>query len=287
MKLKRILLLFLGIILCFGLVACGSDSGEDPEILRKDLASMTDEELIPELLNSYANYEEPAVFSAEMSWIYRSGEITIAEMEGKVLSNGVDRMMEMTCTVEDTTKSERYIYKDGVCYIDAETKTKMKWNRPEVVDYFTERYPSFGSVDDYNFVAKDLWRSDDGSYSLVLYLPANSIADSADILSPLTAVGNDTAPVTMSDFSDIYLTLRFSPEGKLIGQTLGFDCVMNADGVETEGTVTFRFFLSSENPFQTPISAPEDADTYSDGAPDSSEDSVTDDENENFASDSE
>lgn len=287
MKLKRFLLLFLASALCFGLTACDSDRGEAPEVSREDLASMTDKELIPVLLDSYADYEEPLVFSAEMSWVYRSGESVVAEMEGVVRRNGSDRMMERTCTVGEEVKTERYVYKNGVCYIHDGSKIKAEGTYAEVSDYFAERCPVFGKVDDYNFVAKDLLCSDDGSYSLVLFLPANSIADSADIISPLTAAGNETAPVTMSDFSDIYLTLRFSSEGKLTGQTLGFDCSMNADGIETEGSVLLRFSIVSTSATQLPVSAPEDESLYSDGKGDlfsgtdstEPEDSATDSSN--------
>lgn len=262
MKLKRTLLLFLAITLCFGLVACNSNEEEDPKILPKDLAAMTDEELIPVLLASYDDYTEPAVFSAQMSWLYRSGESVLAKMEGTIRSNGIDRMLERTYSVEATTKSESYIYYNGVCYVNDGTKTKSEGKNTDVFAYFESLYPKFGKVSDYNFVAKDLLRSEDESYSLVLYLPANSIADSADIVSPLTAAGNETPPVTMSDFSDIYLTLRFSPDGKLMGQTLGFDCKMNADGVVTDGSVLFRFDITSTDPAQGVVSAPDDASAY-------------------------
>lgn len=268
MKVKRLLILLLTGILCFGLVACNSGMGEDPETVRKDLAALSDAELIPVLLKNYGEYTEPAVFAAEMSWVYRSGESVIASMEGTVRTNGVDRMLTVTRTVEEVSKSESYIHNGGVFYMNADSKTKISAESADVAAYFATLYPSFGKVDDYNFTDNDLLRSEDGTYSLVLFLPANGIASSADITSPLTAVGNETVPVTMSAFTDIYLTLRFSADGKLTGQTLGFDCKMTADGVETEGTVLFRFHITSVDPVQTPISAPDDVASYAEAASD-------------------
>ncbi len=268
MKLKNVLLLCLALTLCLGLAACNSGAGEDPETVRKDLAGMTDADLIPLLLENYASYAEPAVFSAEMSWSYRNGDVVIASMEGTVRSTGVDRLLSRTCTVGEDSKTASYVYSGGVCYINAGTKTKTSAEGAAVAAYFASLYPAFGKVSDYNFQDKELLRSEDGTYSLVLFLPANGIADSADIIAPLTEAGNDAAPVTMSDFSDIYLTLRFSSEGKLIGQTLGADCEMTAEGIESEGTLLLKFSITSSDPVQNPVSAPDDAASYKDAQTD-------------------
>lgn len=261
MKIKHFLFFLFVAIICVGLSACGGVE-EDPETVRKDLAAMTDEQLIPTLLDNASKNLEPTVFSAEMSWVYRSGEAVIAEMSGTVRRNGTDRALTVTYTVEEESKTEEYVYRDGICYVNAGTKRKAAKSETEVLTYFKTLYPSFGNVADYNFTRKDLLRSDNGTYTLVLSAPANGIADSADILSPLTAVGNQTAPVTMSSFTDIYLTLFFSAEGSLMGQTLGFDCKMDADGVVTEGTALFRFAVTSISVAQLPISVPAESDSY-------------------------
>ena len=261
MKLKNLFLLLFVTILCLGLVACGSVEN-DPEAVRKDLAAMTDEQLIPVLLDKYSKDQEPSVFSAEMSWLYRSGETVIAEMKGTFRRNGVDRALNATYTVEEKSKTKEVVYRDGICYVNAGTKRKATKSEAEVTAYFKTLYPSFGNVADYNFTRKDLLRSDNGTYTLVLSSPANGMVSSADIITPLTAVGNKTAPITMSAFSDVYLSLFFSAEGTLMGQTLGFDCKMDADGVVTEGTVLFRFSITSTSVTQLPIAVPEGSDSY-------------------------
>ncbi len=287
MKLKRLFLLFLAVTLCFGLAACGSEEGQDPETIRKDLASMTDEQLIPILLDNYSKGQEPAVFSGEMSWLYRSGDTVIAQMEGITRRNGVNRTLEVTYTVGEESKKEEYVYYDGICYVNAGKKQKAAKTEGEVSSFFATRYPSFGYVADYDFAKKDLLRSDNGIYTLVLSAPAGGIVDSADIIKPLTAAGNKTAPITMSGFTDIYLTLSFSADGILMGQTLGFDCQMDADGVVTEGTVLFRYSITSASAEQVQISAPQESDSYTDTTEDffaQAENSVTTDDSDDTSS---
>lgn len=267
MRLKHLLLPLLAVLLCLGLTACGTTT-EAPEKVRKDLAAMTDEQLIPVLLENYSDGQEPTIFSAEMSWLYRSGETVIAEMEGTTRRNGNDRMLSVTYTVGETSKQEEYVYRDGICYVNAGTKRKASKSAEEVAAYFATLSPVFGKASDYNFARKDLLRSDNGTYTLVLSSPAGGIPDSADIIKPLTAAGNKTAPVTMSGFSDLYLTLFFSAEGTLLGQTLGFDCNMDDDGAVTEGTVLLQYAITSTSVAQLPIPLPAESDTYADAATD-------------------
>ncbi len=267
---RTILILLLGIALCFGFSACHSESEPNPEVSRQQLAAMEDDRLILLLLEQYAVYTEPAVLSAEMSWSYRSGDTVIASMTGEIRSTGVDRKMSLTRTAQGKTVAESYIYSNGVCYFNQGEKKKATAESGEVASYFRKRYPSFGAVADYGFTGKELLRGDDGSYSLVLFAPANGIPASADILSPLSLAPTGTAgnsgeggeSVEMTDFSDIYLTLIFSSEGKLLGQTLGFDCKMISDGVETEGTGILKFRIRSTDPIQPPIPTPDDAESY-------------------------
>ncbi|MBO5249039.1 MAG: hypothetical protein J6B54_07150 [Clostridia bacterium] len=287
MKLKHWMIILLSGVLCLGLVACGGQE-QVPEITKEDLAAMTDDALIPVLLENYEKYSAPNTYSAEMSWTYRSGESVIASMTGTVCSDGLGIALTRTCTVGEQSKKESYVYSNGMCYISGSEKSKAAADRDEVDAYFEKLLPVFGEVSGYNFVENDLLRSEDGTYSLVLFLPANGIADSANITAPLTAAGNATAPVEMSNFSDIYLTLRFSAEGHLTGQTLGFDCKMTADGVETEGTVLLRFVITSTDATQPLVSVPQDADQYANADPNPfrPSDPVTDGEGQATSSDS-
>lgn len=287
MKLKHWMIVLLAGALCLGLAAC-SGQEQAPEITKEDLAAMTDDALTSALLENYEKYSAPKVYSAEMSWIYRSGESVLASMTGTVCSDGSDASLIRTCTVGEQSKKESYVYSNGMCYINGSEKSKAAADREEIDAYFEERLPVFGAVPDYNFVESDLLRSEDGTYFLVMFLPANGIADSADVTGPLTAAGNATPPVEMSNFSDIYLTLRFSAEGSLTGQTLGFDCKMTADGVETEGTVLLSFVITSADAARPLVSPPEDADQYANADPNPfrPSDSVTDGEGQANSSDS-
>lgn len=263
MKFKKILFLLLAMALCLSLAACGETPDED-EALRKDLTAMSDEELTATLLANYEAYEEPGVFVGETSWLYRSGDSVVASMTGSVRSNGAARTLTRTVTVGESSRTETCTYVGGVCYFH-HNKTKASAEADQVSACFAARYPQFGKVSEYYFARKDLLRSEDGTYLLVLSSPSAGIAPSADITGPLTAAGNETAPVTLSGYSDIYLTLLFSAEGKLTGQTLGFDCKMTADGIETEGEVLFKFRITSTDPVQNVISAPDGGDAF--GAP--------------------
>ena len=260
MNFKKILLLFLAAALCLSLGACGETPDED-EALRKDLSAMSDQELTATLLANYEAYEEPGVFIGEVSWLYRSGDSVIASMTGSVRSTGAARTMTRTASVGESTRTETYTYVGGVCYFHHD-KIKASAEPDAVSAYFAARYPQFGRVSEYYFARKDLLRSEDGSYLLVLSEPSADVAPSADITGPLTAAGNETPPVTLSGVTDLYLTLCFSAEGKLTGQTLGFDCKMTADGIETEGEVLFQFRITSTDPVQNVISAPDGSDAF-------------------------
>lgn len=260
MKIKKFLLLFLAAALCLSLGACGETPDLDEE-LRKDLSAMSDNDLTSTLLANYEAYEEPGVFVGEYSWLYRSGDTVVASMTGSVRSNGAARTLTRTAAVGESSRAETYTYAGGVCYFHHD-KIKASAEPDAVTAYFAKLYPQFGKASEYYFARKDLLRSEDGTYLLVLSSPSAGIAPSADITAPLTAAGNETAPVTLSGFSDIYLTLRFSAEGKLTGQTLGFDCKMTADGIETEGEVLFKFRITSTDPVQNVISAPDGADAF-------------------------
>lgn len=263
MKRKTWISLILTCMIVFSLAACGTSQEPSSEISGEELARMTDTELIPVLLERYAQYGEPSVFSAEISYLYRSGDTVFARMEGTVRSNGVDRVLSLSRTVEGKERQEQYVSHNGMCYLnDGTKKIKGACESDDAAAHFASFYPSFGIVSDYNFAKKDLLRGDDGAFFVVLSIPANGVADSADCQTPLTLAQKEGETVTLSDFSQIYLTLRFSPEGVLTGQTLGFDCKINSDGAVTEGNVLFRFAVTSTAAVQTPISAPDDAATY-------------------------
>ncbi len=263
MRGKLLISFLLLLAVCGSFVACGTPKEPVPEISREELAEMDDEELISVLLERYAQYTEPAVFSAELSYRYRSGDTMLAQMEGTVRSNGVDRILSLTRTVKGKDSSENYVQHNGMCYLNNGTKkTKGACESADAAAYFTSFYPTFGTVSDYNFAQQDLLRGDDGAFFLVLSIPANGVADSVDYVTPLTFAQKEDEPVTLSDFSQVYLTLRFSSEGKLTGQTLGFDCKINSDGAVTEGDVLFTFALISTAAVQTPISAPDGAESY-------------------------
>ncbi len=257
MKWYRIFAVLLAVVLCLGLTACGGGE-EIPEVSKEDLSAMTDAELIPLLLDRYASYTEPRAFAGEMSQIYRSGDSVIASMQGSFRSNGVDRTMTVTSSAGDKSKTAVYTFSGGVFYASDGEAYQCPATEEQVVSYFSGKYPSFGAVSEYGFVRKDLLRSDNGEYTLVLSGPVNALGN-ADVTGLLTAW---ESPVTLSSFSEIYLTLWFSPEGDLRGQTLGFDCKMTTDGIETEGTVRFQFLIRSVDPVQPPISAPEGAESY-------------------------
>lgn len=254
---------FLLFAVCCSFVACGTPQEPSPEISREELAEMDDEALISVLLEKYAQYTEPAVFSAEMSYRYRSGDTVLAQMNGTVRSNGVDRILTLTRTVKGADSQENYVQHNGMCYLnDGDKKTKGACESVDAAAYFATFYPTFGAISEYNFAKKDLLRGDDGAFFLVLSIPANGVADSVDCAAPLTLAQKEDEAVTLSDFSQIYLTLRFSAEGDLTGQTLGFDCKINSDGAVTEGDVLFSFSLTSTAAVQTPISAPDGAESY-------------------------
>lgn len=259
---RNFLWILLAVFLCVSLAACNGAAPEDSESPRLDLTDMTEEQVIDTLLEKYESYQEPAVFSATMSWSYRSGDTVVASMEGTVRSNGTDRVLTSVRTVENTSARADVVYSGGTLYVNHGGKTQCSMEKDAVVRYFEGFYPSFGSAQSYDFAQRDLLPSDDGTYAIVLSNPQKGMGD-GDIAAPLIAAGNETAPVTLSNFSDIYLTLRFGADGSLIGQTLGFDCDMTADGVVTEGTVLFKFSIRSTDPVQTPISAPEDKASYS------------------------
>lgn len=249
-------------VCCF-FAACGAPQSPSTDISGEELAEMADGELISVLLEKYAQYEEPAVFSAEFSYRYRSGNTVLSQMEGTVRSNGVDRILSLTRTVEGADSQETYVQHNGICYLnDGTKKTKGACESVDAATYFASFYPSFGKVSDYNFAKQDLMRGDDGAFFLVLSIPANGVADSVDYQTPLTLAQKEGETVTLSDFSRIYLTLCFSSEGDLTGQTLGFDCKINSDGAVTEGDVLFSFALTSTAAVQTPISAPEGVESY-------------------------
>lgn len=259
---RNFLLILLAVMLCFTLAACNGAPSEEGESPRLDLTDMTDEQVMDTLLEQYASYQEPAVFSATMSWSYRSGDSVVASMEGTVRSNGPDRVLASVRTVDGTSVRADAVYSGGTLYVNQGEKVQCSLESKDAIDYFASFYPIFGTAQSFDFAQRDLLPSDDGTYALVLSRPQNGMGDS-DILTPLTAVGNQEAPVTLSNFSDVYLTLRFAADGSLVGQTLGFDCHMTADGVVTEGTVLFKFTIVSTDPVQTPISAPEDKASYS------------------------
>ncbi|MBQ1966275.1 MAG: hypothetical protein II348_06305 [Clostridia bacterium] len=258
---KKILVLLLAALLCFAVTACGTPSEEEvPEISKEELSAMTDDALIAFLLDRSASYREPQVFEAEMSYRYTSGDATVTSMAGTVRSNGIDRIMTFDRTVGDTTKSLTYIYKNGTMYWNDGGQYRYEAESAQAAEYFAKQYPSFGTVSSYGFARKDLLRSEDGDYHLVLSSPANGVGN-ADLPSPLALLG-ENEKMELSSFSDVYLSLWFSSEGALLGQSLGLDCKMTNDGVITEGTVLFRFAIRSVEPVQNPISEPDNAESY-------------------------
>lgn len=259
MKLNQWICLLLAGVMCLCVTACGRSESEDASLLtKKELSIMTDEELISLLLKNYSAYAEPRVFAGEMSYKYRSGDTVIASMTGSVRSNGTDRIMTVQRKTGDLEKTVTYTHKNGILYWNDGANLQYSAESEQVISYFSAMYPSFGTVSEYGFARKDLLRSEDGDYFVVLSQPANGVGN-ADVVSPLASLKE---PVELSSFSEIYLTLRFSSEGSLMGQSLGFDCKMTSDGAVTEGTVLFQFVIHSVEPVQLPISEPENVESY-------------------------
>lgn len=259
MKGKQWFALLLAGLLCLSVTACGG-SEEIPEISKEELSAMADEELISFLLDRSASFQEPQVFEAEMSYRYTSADTTVTSMSGTVRSNGIDRIMTFDRTVGDTTESLTYIYKNGTMYWNDGGLYRYDVESEQAAEYFAKQYSYFGTVSSYGFARKDLLRREDGYYHLVLSSPANGVGD-ADLLSPLGWLEEDQA-VTLSSYSDVYLSLCFSSEGHLVGKTLGLDCKMTNDGVVTEGSVVYHFRIRSVEPVQNPISEPDNAESY-------------------------
>ncbi len=256
MKLHRILLLLLSVALLFSVVACASTPEEEAEELRKDLAALEDEALIDALVKSYENYKEPAVFAAEFSEVMTIADAKILEMKGIVRSTGVDSMMNYTAKIAGVTAESSLVYTNGILYMNvAGTKLKYatKGDNTLAQDEIQENYPEFLNLKEGNFAKRDLLRSDNGTYTVVFSQSSLSVED-LDLPS--------SEGVEFTGFSDLYLTLSFSSEGKLMGQTFGMDLQMTADGIETTGSFVVKFLITSTDPVQTLISAPEDGDKY-------------------------
>ncbi len=256
MKLHRIFLLLLSLALLFSFVACAPSPQEAEEELRKDLAALEDETLIDTLIKNYENYEEPAVFAAEFSEVMTVADAKILEMEGAVRSTGADSILDCTAEIAGVSAQISMVYSNGILYMDAAgTKVKYdtKGDNALAQGQIQENYPEFVDLKEGNFAKRDLLRSDSGSYTVVFSQPEIGVED----LDLPASEG-----VEFTGFSDVYLTLTFSSEGKLLGQTFGMDLQMTADGIETTGSFVMKFLITSVDPVQTPISAPEDADKY-------------------------
>ncbi len=254
---KRWLLLLLVGVLLLSCVACAPSGEEAPEALQQNLATLSDEELIEILIKNYETYQEPAVFAAEMSCLLTVADVSALKMTGTVRSTGADRKLNLTLKTVAGTVETAAVYHNGMLYLDVGgVKTKYDCREDETLaqEQIKEWYPVFVTLQEGNFGRRDLLRSDNGTYTLVFSAPADNMG------ATLPETGEDG--VEILSLSDSYLTLFFSSEGKLLGQTFGTDMKVNSDGIETEAEYTVKFLITSTDPVQNPISVPDDAEEY-------------------------
>lgn len=283
---KKILLLFLAGVLCFCLAACSPTDGEALEITGKDLAEKTDEEVISILLAKYEAYNPSAFeFSYTMHGIISDPEMEDVFCQGVSLQ-AADGSMSFVRTGEDGTVMESCIYVDGILYLyDGTEKVQYSLSRQGAVDQFSSQY-TFYFEDLKDYTARVLLRSEDGSYRIVLSAPNEAAMLRWKEQEFYVEETDDTPAESVTDYREIYLSLRFSSEGVPTGAALGFDYTWTYDGVDLQVRNTQTWQVVSTDGATISVSAPEDADDYEEGSVPEDTDSHTDSHGSSASDDS-
>ena len=250
---KVILLLLLGCF-CISLAAC-APSGEASQ---PSAGEKSDEEIIALLLADCQGLDLPDIsYHTEFSLeIPGQGSLSL---EALVSVKGQDRSMEQTVSLLGQSATMAYCYTDGVFYVtSAQGNVKSSLEDPVLVK---EAVRADFLLAPTLFTEKRLLRSEDGSFYVVL-----SQADPAsheEIARQLAVLGGE---MQFSSLSDIYTSLHFSPDGKLLGGVSGFTMTLLDGGSEFHVEVEGVHEVLSLDPSLIAISVPENADSYIESA---------------------
>lgn len=248
MNCKKLLSLLFAAILCFSFSACNQVE-EEPEITPETLAEKSDEQIIDILKKNYSAYH-PTALSYEADITYSTAGQTTYATHTEVLVNGTNQRSETEITAPTKTAPVIMTLADGIWYVEGDGQ-KIKYPAEEEMAI---EYPFL--MDLSSFTKNTLLRSEDGSYVLVFHQPSNE-ADS--LLNEFM----QSEESTVTGFSNAYVSLLFSSGGGLDRVSLGITYTVSLDEVETEMDVLIEYRILSTDPRATAISAPEDADTYS------------------------
>lgn len=253
MTLKKILALLLTGILCLSLCAC--NGGEGPEMDAQSLAELSDGEIIEILKKNYGEFSPTAVsYDGEMT--FRVSDQVIYSSSSLVLINGTNRTSTTTVTVPENTKPVTMTLFDGTWYVESDGQ-KVKYPQTEADE--VEEYPFlFDNLED--FSQNTLLRGEDGFYYLIFH--GLTEEKSAFLKDYVNSSLSQEETVTVKGFSDPYVTLTFSSEGKFTGSALGMTYTMSQDGVDTPVEAKIEFRIRSTHAAEVVISLPSDAEAY-------------------------
>lgn len=245
--LKKVVLLLLLWCFCLSLAAC-APSGDPSQPAEK-----SDEEMISSLLADCKGLDLPNIsYKTEFS-VEIPGQGSFV-LEALVSVKGPSCAMEQTLSLMGQTATTAYCYSDGIFYATtAQGNVKSSLEDPALVK---EAVRADFLLAPTLFTEKRLLRSEDGSFYVVL-----SQADPAsheEIAQQLAVMGE----LKFSSLSDIYTSLHFSSDGKLLGGVSGFTMTLLDGGSEFQVEVEGVHEVLSLDPSQITVTVPENADAY-------------------------
>lgn len=300
MKFRRFFAVLLALCLMAALAGCKKDNVEQegaPE--KQGLAALSDEELMPRLLSGKeADSKNPAL-DAEYKLSVKTeaeGETSEVTLDGTVLYANKEAALNLNLSADGETEAIGFVYKNGTVYLTAEgEKIRFPMTSEDLAQMFAAvgSLPSEGDIGTLPELPKDLdlnpdsfdaekifrtlalIRNDDGTFTV----KGTGLSEEAEkafealYQQALEQAAEELPEDAMPEFSvsDPELTLTFSADGNLKKVSFSAAVEVNvaeafaeedAEELSMKLTFSFDFEIRSTDASQVTVSAPADADQY-------------------------